>query len=160
MVLVKLNTLNNIVSESSFFVSHCLALGVAAVVLSSGCGNESGFYDVSGTVQVDGKDVPRGMIIFSPDGSKDNSGPQGLAKISKGEITEVVRPIVGGPHWLEIQAYDGVSYEDIEGAVASGKRLIPSQQVQVDLPRSDVELAIDVHEQSDGKYSADVQVQD
>ena len=160
MVLVILNKLIKIVSESSFFSAHGFAFGVAAVVLFSGCGNESGFYNVSGTVQVDGKDVPRGRIIFSPDGSKNNSGPQGLVKIFEGEITEVVRPIVGGAHWLEIQAYDGVSYEDVEGTVASGKRIIPSQQVQVDLPRSDVALTIDVQPQSDGKFLVYVQLQE
>jgi hypothetical protein len=141
------------------FSSCYLALGAAAVVLFSGCGNEAGFYDVSGTVQLNGEDVRLGRIIFSPDSKKDNSGPQGLANVSEGQITEVVRPIVGGPHWMEIQVYDGVAFEDVEGTVTTGKRIIPPQTLQVELPRSDVELTIDIQGKDGEEIEVNVQVQ-
>ncbi len=143
-----------------FFRFVYLTLNITVFVLFSGCSkNKSGFYDVSGTVQLNGEDVPAGRIIFSPDRDKGNSGAQGLVEIAQGKITKVSRPVVGGPHWLEIQAYDSVAQEDVEGVLTLGKRLIPAQNVQVDLPRSDVELAVDVRGQAGNRFTVDVKVQ-
>ncbi len=136
-----------------------LTLNVAVLMFYSGCNNNKpGYFDVSGTVQLNGKDVPTGRIIFSPDGGKGNSGAQGLVEISQGKITKVIRPIVGGPHWLEIQAFDGAAGKDVEGMVTLGKRLIPIQKAQVDLPRSDVELAIDMQGTADNRFTVTVKI--
>jgi len=144
-----------------FFSFRYLAMNMAVIAILSGCSNnEPGFFDVTGTVQFNGKDVPAGKIIFSPDGGAGNTGSQGLVEISQGKITKVNRPIVGGPHWLEIQAYDGVEGRDVEGMVTLGKQLLPPQEVQVDLPRADVELAIDMQGQADKKVTVDIKVQE
>lgn len=134
------------------------AVGVAAIVLLAGCGNESGFYDLSGTLQLNGEDVPKALIIFSPDRSNGNSGSQGLVMVSEGEIIEVVRPVVGGPHWMEVQLYDGVPYEDVEGTVTMGRRLLPSQHVQLELPLSDAELVVNVQGQEDEEITVGVEI--
>jgi len=58
---------------------------VVAVVLAmlAGCGGPAGpaRYRVSGTVTCGGVAVPHGEILFSPDGSRGNTGPQGIAII-------------------------------------------------------------------------------
>ncbi|MCR9119920.1 MAG: hypothetical protein NXI22_23535, partial [bacterium] len=55
------------------------------VALLTGCG-ESGpvRYQVSGKVQFQGKPVPAGSVIFTPDTAQGNSGPQGVAEIVDG----------------------------------------------------------------------------
>ena len=110
-------TFHNIRSFSVWYLALC----PAAFVLLSGCNKKAGFYEVSGTIQLNGKVVPMGMIVFSPDRPKGNSGPQGLAEIFQGRITRTRRPVVGGPHWLEIHAFDGVAFEEEEGTVAKVK---------------------------------------
>lgn len=43
-------------------------------------------YRVTGTVAYDGHPVFSGQVLFTPDGSQGNTGPQGLATISEGRI--------------------------------------------------------------------------
>src|SRR5437899_12941205 len=52
-----------------------------------GCSGKQGpqRYRVSGTVTFDGKPVPHGEILFSPDSAQGNSGPQGIAIIQDGK---------------------------------------------------------------------------
>lgn len=143
-----------------FFRIGVLTLSVAVLVLLSGCGGDSGFYEVSGTVQLNGEDVPTGIIVFSPDSRGGNSGAQGAVEISQGKIVQTGHPVIGGPHWIEIQAFDGVPYQGVEMMQTMGKMLLPSQKVQVDLPRSDVELTINMQKQADGSYAVEVKTQE
>ncbi|HVV99277.1 MAG TPA: hypothetical protein VHB77_02985 [Planctomycetaceae bacterium] len=66
-----------------FSTAACAVLTVALLV---GCGGDSGptRYHYSGTVEFDGEPVPVGTIIFQPDASKGNDGPQGVATIVDG----------------------------------------------------------------------------
>ena len=125
-----------------------------------GCGYDEGFYDVSGTVSFEGKPAPKGLIIFSPDRGQGNSGPQGLVRVTEGEIDDVVRPTVGGPHWLEVQVFDGVAFQEVEFTNEDGKPLMPPESIQVELPRADMELVVEITKQDDKTFKIDVKAQE
>lgn len=102
-------------------------------------------YEVTGRITYEGKEVPAGRIVFTPDHTKGNSGAQGVARVNAGELkTEPERQVVGGPHWIQLLAYDGVAYEDREGVMPQGRALFPLTQVAVDLPLADAKLDIRV----------------
>jgi hypothetical protein len=79
---------------------------VAACLLAAGCGGtESGpsRYRLSGTVTFDGQPVPAGTIYLEP-----ASGPAGSARIIDGKYdTNDGKGIVGGPHTVMIEGFDG-----------------------------------------------------
>lgn len=87
-----------------------LALGL------SGCGwSESGppRHDVQGHVSYAGQQVPRGLIRFTPDHSKGNSGPGAVADIHDGFFqTKSGRGVISGPHVVLISGFDGVAQPD------------------------------------------------
>jgi hypothetical protein len=119
----------------------CAAIGCAALMLS-GCG-ESGppRYEVSGTVVVDGRPVPVGYIVFTPDAAAGNSGPGGQADIRDGKYnTQLGRGTIGGPHAASIFGFDGKPYvtsRTAEGAITNpmGHPLFPYYTVKLDLPK-------------------------
>ena len=59
---------------------------IACLAIAS-CSSDRGptRYRVSGEVKVAGQSVPYGEILFTPDSSKGNSGPQGIAIIQQGK---------------------------------------------------------------------------
>ncbi len=83
-----------------------LYFAIAITFMTAGCGgDDKGVkrYNVSGTVTFEGKPVPFGTIMFSPDSAKGNKGPQGIATIVDGKYdTANGRGIVGGPHQIAI----------------------------------------------------------
>ncbi|EAQ80619.1 hypothetical protein [Blastopirellula marina] len=93
-------------------------LAVALALSMSGCGKVEGppRYRVSGHVTFQGKPVPGGSIIFTPDTQKGNAGPQGTARIINGsyDTTEAGRGTVGGPHQVHVIATDSSLAEDAE----------------------------------------------
>ena len=58
--------------------------GVVAIAI--GCGDATGptRHRVTGRVTCAGEPVPYGEVLFSPDGSRGNTGPQGIAVIKDG----------------------------------------------------------------------------
>ena len=70
---------------SSFSRLRCWAFIGTVAALLVGCG-DGGLkrYRVSGDVSFQGKPVPAGSIIFTPDTAKGNAGPQGTANIIDG----------------------------------------------------------------------------
>jgi len=117
---------------------------ILVVLLSLlGCDQGPQRYEVTGVVTFEGKPVPTGRLVFTPDNAADNRGPQGVAIIKAGAIgIEPDRRVIGGPHWVQIMAFDGQVFEDGEGAVTQGRALCPIVQTPVDLPHDDVELTI------------------
>lgn len=77
----------------------------------AGCSGNDGpqRFDVSGTVTFEDQPAPGGSIVFTPDKSKGNSGPQGTAKIINGvyNTARQGRGIVGGPHEVLIIVTNG-----------------------------------------------------
>ncbi|HBO43342.1 MAG TPA: hypothetical protein DD670_05295, partial [Planctomycetaceae bacterium] len=63
-------------------------MSLVVIVTSAGCGKTDSSVprvDLRGTVTWGGRPVPAGFVIFSPDASKHNSGPQGMAAIVNGK---------------------------------------------------------------------------
>lgn len=120
--------------------------GVLALVAlgSCGCGDRDGTtrYNVSGTVTYDGKPVPVGTIVFMPDGSKNNQGPPGFAKIkdSKFDTAYDGKGHIGGPHVVRISGFDGRRAEELP----EGIRLFPDYTSPVDLPKEGTTHDFDV----------------
>jgi hypothetical protein len=114
------------------------AFALSLLVASVGC-KDSGppRYRISGAVTLDGKPIPYGEIIFTPDGTKNNAGPQGIAEIRDGRYdTAFVVPakgIAGGPTILLVNGMSG-----------PGGKTLCEYKVQADLPRSDSTLDLDV----------------
>src|SRR5437879_5613854 len=108
------------------------------VTALAGCSAEPGptRYRVSGEVRVAGEPVPYGEILFTPDGGKGNSGPQGIAMIQNGKYdTAGTRApgVAGGPTVVLVTAL-----ADNKG------KLICEHQFSLDLPKADSTHNIDV----------------
>jgi hypothetical protein len=85
---------------------------------------------------VNGEPVPYGEILFTPDGGKGNSGPQGIAMIQNGKYdTAGTRApgVAGGPTVVLVTAL-----ADNKG------KLICEYQFSLDLPKSDTTHNIEV----------------
>ena len=90
---------------SSFVLGFALVAAMGLACAQVGCGGGGGGpgrYDLSGTVTFDGKPVPFGQIVFSPDASAGNSGPQGAAEILNGKYNTAGKGTIGGPHVVHI----------------------------------------------------------
>ena len=111
-------------------------LALILPVLALGCGDgEPTRYHVSGTATVDGKNIPFGEILFTPDGAKQNSGPQGIATIKDGKFDTSTdgKGIAGGPTIVRVL-----------GLTAPGGKVLCEHELQVDLPRADSTQTFDV----------------
>jgi hypothetical protein len=65
---------------------RALAFGLFAATLLAGCsGGQSDRLRISGEATFDGQPIPYGEVQFTPDGAKQNSGPQGIATIKDGK---------------------------------------------------------------------------
>lgn len=108
--------------------------GCCAVALGCG-GSRDGppRYTLSGTVTFDGKPVPYGTIIISPDSSQGNSGPGAFAQIRDGKYrTARGAGTVGGPHLLDVMGFR--SFPGEEGFEPETGILFDSYELAVDLP--------------------------
>jgi hypothetical protein len=114
-----------------------LIVGLACGLIAAGCGRDDGWdrYRVTGTVTFDGKPIPSGMIVFTPDVSKQNDGPQGVADIKDGKYDtrqSKDQDMVGGPMNVSVT-----------GLSADGRPLC-QYDFAVDLPREDTTKDIEV----------------
>jgi hypothetical protein len=127
--------------------AHRLCAGILAALLACGligCGSKAaGTHHVSGEVTFDGKPVPSGLIRFTPDGSKGNSGPPGYAVIQDGKYDTSAaggKGHVSGPMIVQIEGSDSPSGEtstDESGAEPNVKVLFSGYQTTADLPKED-----------------------
>lgn len=111
-----------------------------------GCGPKTPVFPrVHGTVTHGGKPVPRGVIVFDPDVTKGNRGPQGYALIQDGRFDTALagcRGTAGGAMVVRIDgSTPGAAGED---ATTAGGALFPSYEVRVDLPATENEQNFDV----------------
>ncbi len=131
------------------------AILCSTLFLFSGCGGNSDSgpdrFDISGTVTFKGKPVHRGTIVFSPDQSKGNAGPQGAAEIKEGKFDTSVKGkgLVGGHHIITINGFDQVDENakpkmSSDGMMTPQKPLFPTYTIQKDLPKENSTLDIDV----------------
>ena len=111
---------------------------LGCVCVLSGCFGEAGpqRYRVSGEITFDGKPVPHGEILFTPDSGQGNSGPQGIAMIQDGKFdTKGSRSpgVAGGATVVQVAAL----------ADAKGK-LLCEYQFNIDLPKADSTQKIEI----------------
>lgn len=88
-------------------LGFCIAL--VSLAACAGCGGEDvTLTDLTGSVTYDGKPVAYGQIRFTPDNSKNHTGPQGYAVIENGKYDTAVtgKGVVPGPHIVSITAFD------------------------------------------------------
>jgi hypothetical protein len=108
------------------------------ICAATGCMGDQGpkRYRVSGEITFDGKPVPHGEILFTPDSGKGNSGAQGIAIIQNGlfDTAGTRAPgTAGGATVVQVAAL----------ADASGK-LLCEYQFTIDLPKADSTHKIDI----------------
>ncbi|MFM8496224.1 MAG: hypothetical protein ACKOEM_11975 [Planctomycetia bacterium] len=114
-----------------------VTLSTLLAAVAFGCGRSTaGRHRVWGPVTCGGAPVVAGEILFTPDGSKQNGGPQGVATIRGGRFdTSGTRaPGVAG----------GAMIVRVAGALdARGSRVV-THEFAVDLPRTAHEFAIEI----------------
>lgn len=112
----------------------------AAVVCVIGCGGGGETrHRLSGEAKYDGKPIPYGEVLFTPDGAQKNSGPQGIAYIRDGRYdtgTLGGKGIAGGPTVVRVTGFTG-----------PGGKLLCEVELPADLPRQDGTHDIDVPKQ-------------
>lgn len=107
-------------------------------IVFTGCLGERGptRYRVSGKITFGGQAVPYGEVLFTPDSSKGNSGPQGIATIQDGKYDTAgsrAPGVAGGPTIVQVMALSD----------PSGK-LLCEYQFGVDLPKADSTQDIEI----------------
>ncbi|PQO25805.1 hypothetical protein C5Y96_23650 [Blastopirellula marina] len=127
-------TISGLRTDTLAFTACLLLIGC---LTSLGCqAKSSDRFVLSGEATYDGKPIPSGELIFTPDTGRGNKGPQGKARIVDGKFSTENngRGVVGGPHRVELRAYDGVPYDGREMKVEEGKPLFGSLMAEIDLP--------------------------
>jgi hypothetical protein len=97
------------------------------------------------TVTLDGQPIPYGEVLFTPDGSKNNAGPQGIAPIRDGRYdtgTADGKGVAGGPTVVRVT-----------GLTGPGGKLVCEYEMKLDLPRADSTQNIDVPKKAAAKSS-------
>ena len=98
-----------------------IVIGLAAV---AGCGKKQG--QLSGTVTFQGKPVPDGEIMLTPDDKRGNQGPGVLVAIKDGKFqTPTTRGHWGGAYLATISGYRGTD------------TLFSNYEMQIELPEGD-----------------------
>lgn len=100
-------------------------------------------YHLSGQVSFAGSPVPAGTIVFEPDASQGNDGPQGVAIIVNGlfDTARGGKGTVGGPHRVTILGCDGVNVNEVS---PQGKPLFEPFVTTADLPKNRGEINFEV----------------
>jgi len=122
-------------------MSRWTVLTVAlALVLAAGCADKGPKrYHLSGPVTLDGKPIPYGEVLFTPDAAKKNDGPQGRAPIKDGQYDTAGADglgIAGGPTVIRVNGMSG-----------PGGETLCEYELQVDLPKADGTHPIEVPKQ-------------
>lgn len=149
--------------NSSFFTNRLGLLGLLSglMICLVGCDKGPKRYSVSGQLQFNGTPVPSGHLVFTPDRNKGNKGPQGVAVVKDGAIAITSRKTVGGAHWVNVQVFDGVPFDNGEMIIEAGKELAPMQMVEIDLPKeANANLTINVKKAAKGKVSVEIEVKE
>lgn len=100
-------------------------------------------FQLSGNITFAGSPVPAGTIVFEPDASQGNDGPQGVAPIVNGQFDTARggKGTIGGPHRVTILGCDGVNISEVS---PQGKLLFEPFITSADLPRERGEMHFDV----------------
>lgn len=113
-------------------------VALLAMGLTLGCGKKGADrFDMKGKVTFRGQPVPKGYLLFTPDRDQGNRGPGAKAGISDGNYeTMAGQGLIGGPHKVSINGYDGIPYKMEDGNTnPAGKPLFPQYVTKVDFPK-------------------------
>ncbi|MEW4452311.1 hypothetical protein AB1L30_06455 [Bremerella sp. JC817] len=114
---------------------------VLACLTLAGCGAGDTSVHLTGKVTYQGNPVPTGTITFSPDTTQGNAGHGSKAIIHDGTYTTRESfGLVGGPHVVRIEGFDGVAVGDN----LDGNLLFKPFEESFDLPKSSGEFDFDV----------------
>jgi hypothetical protein len=120
--------------------SSAFAIGLIATALVAGCSDKGPTrYRVSGDAKFNGTPIVFGDVVFTPDGSKQNSGPQGIAQIRDGKFDTAGpdgKGVAGGPTAVKVTVHSG--------PLDKGGKFICEYEYTVDLARGDTTLNIEV----------------
>jgi hypothetical protein len=113
------------------------AIWLVCLLSLAGCEGQSGpqTYRVSGVITFDGKPIPQGMIVFTPDFSKQNDGTQGVAAIQDGKYDTRIangQGTVGGPMKVSVTG------------LTADERPLCQYDFDLDLPKQDSTHNIEV----------------
>lgn len=118
-------------------IRRCAMAVVLAAGWLVGCSqSEPDRFRISGEATFDGQPIPYGDVLFTPDGAKGNSGPQGIAQIRDGRYDTAAaggKGIAGGPTVVRVTGLTG----------PVGK-LLCEIEMPADLPRAESTHAIQV----------------
>ena len=117
---------------------------IVLLLMIPACG-ESGpqRFQVSGEAKFDGQPIVYGDVVFTPDGSKSNSGPQGVAYINNGKFDTrgpEGKGIAGGPTVIHVR-----------GLSAQGGKLVCEYELSADLPKVDGKYDIAIPKEAAAK---------
>ena len=109
-----------------------LLVGLLSSCLLGGCYSDDSFVHLTGTVTYNGQPVPTGTLTFSPDTSQGNAGHGSMAVIRDGKYTtRESLGLVGGPHIVRIEGFDGIAHGDN----LDGRALFRPYEESFDLPK-------------------------
>jgi hypothetical protein len=120
------------------------AVLAAAGLVAAGCGEAGPKRNrVTGEAKFDGQPIPYGDVLFTPDGSKNNSGPQGIAQIRDGKFDtagEDGKGVAGGPTVVRVTGFTG-----------PGGQLLCEYEYQAVLPQGDGTFDVSVPKEGGAK---------
>jgi hypothetical protein len=108
---------------------------------AAGCGpKRPPLHRTEGAVTFAGRPVPRGVIVFDPDVTKGNRGPQGFALIKDGRYDTAApgcRGTAGGAMVVRIDGSEPLP--GAEDSTTADRPLFPTHEERVDLPAAAAE---------------------
>jgi len=118
--------------------------GLAALTATGGCGDDGpDRYGLSGSISYEGKPIAGGWIVFDPVGE----GPGASGNIHDGRYeTRKDWGTVGGPHTIEVVAFDSAAAADpnTEGSAGTAAKPMFSCTIQRDIPKETTSLDIEI----------------
>ena len=114
------------------------------LMLLAGCSKSGADRNaLSGKVTFKGEPVPFGRIVFTPDMSKGNDGPQGIARVVDGEYHTGKKGAVKGPLIVQIDGYSAIPNAEDEGGGA-GRPLFRNWTTKIELAPGDSEFDFEI----------------
>jgi hypothetical protein len=118
-----------------------LAAVAGLALMLAGCGDGTQRVRVSGQVTFQGKPVKYGNLVFEPDQSRGNRGPQGYARISDGmyDTNNAGTGPCPGPQVVYIEGYP-----ELDGGAPRKSRLVFKHRTTADLSGKTATVDFDV----------------
>ena len=127
------------------FTRFChLTVFLASLGFITGCsGSDPKLVYMSGTVTVDGKPLPHGMLVFEPDPAKGNRGQQGHANIKNGQFDTRLsgKGVALGAQVVRITGGDGVNPDPVS---PFGALILADHESRIEVTQDQPPLRLDI----------------